>query len=110
MQEINVELLLLLINNLKEPALGALGGFTIALHHFSTKRSKDKETKFDCFLFFNHCIIGATVAFMFHGLIPDSIQGDTRLACVSALGVGSRAILGLVESKFANKAVDKLLP
>lgn len=93
---------------IKDILLGGVGGMVAYMFDYTTQKDKNHvDVVWNTKTMFINCFIGAFVAYSFGSFIPHDILG--RDGIIGMIGVSSFAILGIVESKFAQYVVDKLL-
>lgn len=96
-----------LIRNFKNAILGGGGGFVAYLYRYAMIRREDKTAKLDWVTFLINGIVGAFMAFALGDLIPDDLTG--RDGFVGLIGVVGFSLMHVIESKFADKVIGKLL-
>lgn len=96
-----------LISNFKDAILGGGGGFVAYLYRYALIRREDKSAKLDWVTFLINGIVGAFMAFALGDLIPP--EWGIRDGAVGLIGVVGFTLMHVIETKFADKVVGKLL-
>lgn len=95
-----------ILKNLKDALLGCSGGLIGYLYHYSLRRDKNKDAKFDFVSFLINGLVGAFMAYCFGDMIPET--SEYRNGIIGFIGVVGFGLMGAIESKFVDNLLNKM--
>ena len=95
------------LDTIKDVLLGSMGGVAAYMYDYSKKKKANEQVVWSNSAMAINMFLGGFVANALGSFIPLDLNG--RDGIIGFIGVSSYAILGIVESKFAQMIMSKVL-